>query len=829
MIASLVFNNLYVSVKAPALESFNEDYSKLENILSDEENKLNNCISALNIIKDNDEISLDDFEKYLSVIPRSHFSGGDAVYGFFYVLDKGDKPSGYFYNSSKGTFNAINLTSINQIFDNSIILLNKWSYYKGSDSDVGKLIYTLPIKDNDTTIGYLGCILNTYFIENSDFSKGKGSCTDTYLINYSGELLFKSNLESYENINDVPNKAKTFNRLINDGDTESPKVIQTGTKALIYQKITEDIFFIHKLDILKYQLNSNIVIIFISFVLIACFYIYHKTKENGNEFIERLFNKCVKTKFEDNKPLTLLKAKISFINVMCVLCGAIFILPFVLLMRHSIYSAIMLIFIGTIAGFHIITTCFFANNKKLKLIIENILDVSLVAFPGIFIVLLNTGEAFTITTVVLFASIIMAIGIIYWGQFKSIHIYYLIILVSFASQFLRIFVFNVGIDNDILMYMVYIAFVGLIANFLYMLFKNYRMQSNSEIKILENKVKDTQSRIIQSEKMAALGQLMAGISHEINTPIGAIKASADSFNSKLVDSFRIIINDTKSLNEEDLDIFFKLVDISFESVKKMLTTSEIRKGKMTIYSYLSENGFEDDKAYSVANMLARIEICDLDTVKGIMDLLNRDNIEVILKLVCDIFFLITGTNTIRLATNKVSKIMYAIRSYSNSVLSGEKGEFNILDCIDNILTLYTSQFNSEITINRIYDKDVPTIIGNTESLGQVFINIIQNAFYALKDGGSLDIRVRHDDKMVYIDFIDTGCGIAEENLEKIFEPLFTTKPLGEGSGLGLGICQNIVENHNGTITVKSELGKGSTFSIALPLTQNIGSSKEEKE
>ena len=322
---------------------------------------------------------------------------------------------------------------------------------------------------------------------------------------------------------------------------------------------------------------------------------------------------------------------------------------------------------------------------------------------------------------------------------------------------------------------------------------------------------------------------MAGISHEINTPIGAIKASADSFNSKLVDSFRIIINDTKSLNEEDLDIFFKLVDISFESVKKMLTTSEIRKGKMTIYSYLSENGFEDDKAYSVANMLARIEICDLDTVKGIMDLLNRDNIEVILKLVCDIFFLITGTNTIRLATDKVSKIMYAIRSYSNSVLSGEKGEFNILDCIDNILTLYTSQFNSEITINRIYDKDVPTIIGNTESLGQVFINIIQNAFYALKDGGSLDIRVRHDNKMVYIDFIDTGCGIAEENLEKIFEPLFTTKPLGEGSGLGLGICQNIVENHNGTITVKSELGKGSTFSIALPLTQNIGSSKEEKE
>jgi two-component system NtrC family sensor kinase len=99
---------------------------------------------------------------------------------------------------------------------------------------------------------------------------------------------------------------------------------------------------------------------------------------------------------------------------------------------------------------------------------------------------------------------------------------------------------------------------------------------------------------------------------------------------------------------------------------------------------------------------------------------------------------------------------------------------------------------------------------------QVFLNIINNAVYAMSSGGSLTVRTMPVDDSIQVDLTDTGGGIAPENLSRIFDPFFTTKPAVSGTGLGLSVSLGIVQSHGGVIEVKSEPGKGTTFSIKLP-------------
>ncbi|MBR1736465.1 MAG: hypothetical protein IJ736_05560 [Firmicutes bacterium] len=336
----------------------------------------------------------------------------------------------------------------------------------------------------------------------------------------------------------------------------------------------------------------------------------------------------------------------------------------------------------------------------------------------------------------------------------------------------------------------------------------------------EQKPNGDKAILKEAEKTAAVGKLIAGISHEINTPMGAIKAAADTFNTNLVKSVHKFSEKTKALDEEQTDIVFDILELSMNSVRKMLSTSEIRKAKYKISDELEVLGIEN--AAKIASSLTRLEICDLDEIKSRIDIFGRDDINELILCAADLFFLITGTNTISMATGKVSKIVFALRAYTTAPGSQKMAEkFDLPGCIDNVITLYSSQFNSSIVINKIYDDDIPEIIGNSESLAQVCTNLIQNSFYAMKEGGTLTIVLKTDEtkENVFIEFRDTGCGIPEENLEKIFEPLFTTKPSGEGSGLGLDISKKIIEGHKGTISVESELGKGSTFYIKLPVRQ----------
>jgi signal transduction histidine kinase len=168
-------------------------------------------------------------------------------------------------------------------------------------------------------------------------------------------------------------------------------------------------------------------------------------------------------------------------------------------------------------------------------------------------------------------------------------------------------------------------------------------------------------------------------------------------------------------------------------------------------------------------------------------------------------------------TERTKKIIADLKNFSrleDNVLI----EFDIAREIDTTLNILRNKLKNRITIHKNYPDDLPKIEVYGGQLNQVFMNILDNAQYAIDGTGDIFIDVVFERKNVIIEIRDTGKGIDQKNLNKIFEPFFTTKPIGEGTGLGLSIAYKVVQNYGGTMDVKSEIGKGTNFKIVLPIS-----------
>lgn len=827
MILIFLANCRFYAENETALKSFETDSEEFKLKLKAAEDSLGSLTAALETIDANEDLSGEEYISYLEKLPINFFKRGSENAGYYYTINEIDDAKIRYYSFSDGQREELAFDDIEDDFNVNGSYLYKWRYIQGEADNAEKayLVYTMPLMRQDEAIGYAGVVFNLYFVEKSVFGSGTGF-ENTYLLNKDGDFAFGGG-ESRE-AGGIRNADNTYIfEEISEKAEGKVQFIQNGGDAYLYTKAADEIVLVRRIDILGSRRGMGFASAYVGLALVLCFVICGFIKEKGEDFLNRAVEKY-KGEFKiadepDGEP----KYRIMF-----------------LLMAISAFTALMCLIYSLASGrnlfcVYMLTALAAAILVKINLSRENefspdlynkllkAVDWVILALPGIFLFFARGIGGEETGLIFFFSIIIYFIDVFYYNSQKGIKSYYAMIIFMLIGQLAAVPVWKVPTDKSLFVFTAYAAFIGLAVNAFFVVFKGHTKRHNNNMQSLVDRVKNTQSMLIQNERMTTLGRLMAGISHEINTPIGAIKASADTFNAKLVDSFRHMINSTKDYSENDLEAMFTLIELSFDSVKKMLTTSELRKGRENVYDMLVKEGIDDDNAYSIAYMLSRIEICDLDKISENKEIFKKDNIEEILKLVCDIFFLITGTNTIQLATNKVSKIMYALRAYSNASVLNTKSEFNITESIDNILTLYTSQFNSSITINRFYEKDIPPLVGNAEGLGQVCTNLIQNAFYAIKNGGTLNITVKTDNGNVIVDFTDTGCGIPEENIDKIFEPLFTTKPLGEGSGLGLGICKKIIEDHNGKITVKSRLGEGSSFTVSLPLSPNKATDREE--
>lgn len=268
-------------------------------------------------------------------------------------------------------------------------------------------------------------------------------------------------------------------------------------------------------------------------------------------------------------------------------------------------------------------------------------------------------------------------------------------------------------------------------------------------------LKEAQSRVIHQEKMASIGQLAAGVAHEINNPMGYITSNMNSlgkYSEKLT----------------------RFIEIQEETIER----------------------------------------CADETAKAsIAELKQKIKLDFIIK---DLRNLITESLE---GSKRVSKIVQDLKSFSRTE-GNEAVPSNLNECIESTLNVVRNEIKYVAEL-RLQLGDIPLVTCRPQQISQVVMNLLVNAAHSIPDKGVITLATRWTGDSVEISVTDSGCGISPENLHKIFEPFFTTKEAGKGTGLGLAISCDIIRKHGGELLVASELGKGSTFTVRLPIAPEI--------
>ncbi len=343
-------------------------------------------------------------------------------------------------------------------------------------------------------------------------------------------------------------------------------------------------------------------------------------------------------------------------------------------------------------------------------------------------------------------------------------------------------------------------------------FVNEELVNQKEnLEALVDNLTQTQEQLVQSEKMAALGQLIAGVAHEVNTPLGAIKASIGNLNDSLSKALSDLPVFIRTQDPEGLRLFVKILEITRYDDEN-LSSREKRKMKKEITQTLEKEGIAN--ADTISELIIYLNV--QDKVNEILDMIKSENAEYVLKTARYFASIIKNSKTISVAADKAAKVVFALKKFAHRDMVEEKAPTDLIDSLETVLTLYNNQLKHGIQLVRNYDT-LPVVNCYSDEINQVWTNLIHNAIHAMDQKGVLTISAKNQGEYVVIGVGDNGCGIEPDIQDKIFEPFFTTKKQGEGSGLGLDIVKKIVEKHNGEITFTSELGAGTEFFVKLPV------------
>jgi len=281
--------------------------------------------------------------------------------------------------------------------------------------------------------------------------------------------------------------------------------------------------------------------------------------------------------------------------------------------------------------------------------------------------------------------------------------------------------------------------------------------SHTDLQRAYDEVHAAQSRILQQDKMASVGQLAAGVAHEINNPIGFIISNLNTLKKYVA---RLI--DFQLIQQEALG---KFAGIAPETGRNILTEVEQQR-----------------KALKIELMTEDLEPLIQESLEG---------------------------------GDRVKRIVQNLKSFAR-VDDQEDKIANINEGMESTLNIIWNELKYKATVTKKYGE-IPLVLCNPGQLNQVFMNLLVNAAQAIEKHGVISLETRREGESVVIVIADTGCGIPAETAGRIFEPFFTTKEVGKGTGLGLSICYDIVKKHGGEIRVESRVGQGSRFTIRLPI------------
>lgn len=318
-----------------------------------------------------------------------------------------------------------------------------------------------------------------------------------------------------------------------------------------------------------------------------------------------------------------------------------------------------------------------------------------------------------------------------------------------------------------------------------------------------------QSHLIHSEKMAALGQLIAGIAHEINTPLGAIHASNESIATLL----RRVLSELPEF-QASLPLELALLHRRFYEAAarnpEVIPSAVLRKRRKDTRAALAGLGFDADE--EMVDSLVDLGITG--DWEPWLPLLRSPQGPQSVRLAYEMVCLEKSSAVIASASEKAAKVIAALRSFSHQAQESTFEKISLKSGVESILTLFQNRFRAGVTVKTNLDPTA-MVWGLSDKLGQVWTNLVSNALQAMDERGALEVSVTLEGGSVVVSVVDDGPGIPHEIQDRIFEPFFTTKKAGEGSGLGLDICRKIVAEHHGTISFESRPGR-TKFVVTLP-------------
>ena len=291
--------------------------------------------------------------------------------------------------------------------------------------------------------------------------------------------------------------------------------------------------------------------------------------------------------------------------------------------------------------------------------------------------------------------------------------------------------------------------------------RNALLRKSQELYEANQKLKDNQAVLVHSEKMAGLGQLAAGVAHEINNPVGFVTSNLGTLT-------------------EYIEAFKKL----FAEYQRLLDAT--RDG-------------ETDAFEGIVAVIEKIRgEEDLDYILDDVDQLLSESVD---------------------GTQRVKEIVEGLRSFAR-LDEAEVKESDINESIESTLKVVWNELKYKCEVRKAFGT-LPLIRCHPGQLNQVFMNLFVNAAQAIPEKGEIAVETQATETEIIVRISDTGGGIPPGELSKLFDPFYTTKPVGQGTGLGLSISHGIIQKHNGSIEVESEVGKGTTFTIRLPI-EGIG-------